>query len=102
MEKTLERIVFASLLMLPLVLPAQTPLRYEPSVKQRLFVLTGITNEPDDQESLVRLLVCANEVDLEGIVATTSTFMRHQVRRDKIEELVHSYGNVKANLDLCD
>lgn len=68
-------------------------------MKQRLVVLTDITNEPDDQESLVRLLVCANEVDLEGIVATTSTHLRHQVRRDKIEELIRSYGKVKARLD---
>lgn len=77
----------------------QTPLQFEPPVKQRLFVLTDITNEPDDQESMVRLLVCANEVDLEGIVATTSTHLRHQVRRDKIESLVRSYGEVKAHLD---
>ena len=77
----------------------QTPLQFETPVKQRLFVLTDITNEPDDQESMVRLLVCANEVDLEGIVATTSTHLRHQVRRDKIETLVRSYGEVKAHLD---
>ena len=40
--------------------------------KQRVIVLTDITNEPDDQESLVRFLVYANEYDIEGIVATTS------------------------------
>ncbi len=99
MEIHLKGILAASLFLLPIVLSAQTPLRYEPSVKQRLFVLTDITNEPDDQESLVRLLVCSNEVDLEGLVATTSTHLRNQVRRDKIEALVRSYGEVKPNLD---
>ena len=78
---------------------AQTVLQFEEPVKQRLFVLTDITNEPDDQESLVRLLVYANEYDLEGIVATTSTHLRSQARIDKIEQLVRNYGQVKPHLD---
>lgn len=40
--------------------------------RPRLFVLTDLANEPDDEESLVRLLAYANEFDIEGIVATTS------------------------------
>src|SRR5690554_741417 len=78
---------------------AQSPLNFEEPVKQRLFVLTDITNEPDDQQSLVRLLVYSNEYDIEGIVATTSTHLRDNTRKDKIEELVRSYGKVKPNLD---
>ncbi len=79
---------------------AQTPLQFEEPIKQRVFVLTDITNEPDDQQSLVRFLVYANEYDVEGIVATTSTHLRNQTRKDKIEELIKNYGEVKANLDL--
>lgn len=79
---------------------SQTPLTFEEPVKQRVFVLTDITNEPDDQQSLVRFLVYANEYDIEGIVATTSTHMQNQVRQDKVEELIRNYGKVKANLDL--
>jgi hypothetical protein len=78
---------------------SQTSLSFEEPVKQRVFVLTDITNEPDDQQSLVRFLVYANEYDIEGIVATTSTHLRNQVRKDKIEELIQNYGKVKANLD---
>lgn len=78
---------------------AQTPLTFEEPVKQRVFVLTDITNEPDDQQSMVRFLVYANEYDIEGIVATTSTHLRNQTRKDKIEELIKNYGKVKANLD---
>ncbi|WP_332913436.1 DUF1593 domain-containing protein [Algoriphagus boritolerans] len=78
---------------------AQTPLTFTEPVKQRVFVLTDITNEPDDQQSLVRFLVYANEYDIEGIVATTSTHLRYQVRQDKIEELIKNYGKVKSNLD---
>ena len=38
--------------------------------RPRLFVLTDLANEPDDEESLVRLLAYANEFDIEGIAAT--------------------------------
>ena len=40
--------------------------------KERLFVLTDIENEPDDAQSLVRLLTYANHFDIESLVATTS------------------------------
>ncbi len=88
-----------NLVMMSMGVYAQTDLRFEEPIKQRLFVLTDITNEPDDQESLVRLLVYSNEYDLEGLVATTSTHLRNQVRKDKIETLVKDYGKVKPNLD---
>lgn len=78
---------------------AQTPLTYEQPVKQRVVVLTDITNEPDDQESLVRFLVYANEYDIEGIVATTSTHLKNKVRKDKIERLVSDYGKIRSNLE---
>lgn len=78
---------------------AQTTLRFEPSQKQRIFVLTDITNEPDDQQSLVRFLVYANEYDIEGLVATTSTHLRSSTRKDKIEDLIENYAKVKPALD---
>ncbi len=61
-------------------------------------MLTDITNEPDDQESLVRFLVYSNEYDIEGIVATTSTHLRTKVRKDKIDKLIADYGAVRTNL----
>ena len=88
------------LVLLPVALPGQTQLQFEEPVKQRVFVLTDITNEPDDQESLVRFLVYANEFDIEGLVATSSTHLREKVRTDKIEELIHSYGKIKQSLDV--
>ena len=68
----------------PFLLNAQTVLQFEEPVKQRVFVLTDITNEPDDQQSLVRFLVYANEYDIEGLVATSSTHLRNNTRKDKI------------------
>jgi hypothetical protein len=35
----------------------------------------------DDRQSLIRLLLYTNEIDIEGLIATTSTFLRDQARR---------------------
>jgi hypothetical protein len=71
-----------------------------PPDKARLFVLTDIANEPDDQESLVRLLAYANEFDVEGLVATTSTFLRGAPREDLIRKGIEAYGQVQKNLSV--
>jgi len=68
------------------------------SDKPRLLVLTDISNEPDDEESLVRLLVYANEFDIEGLVATTSTYLRENPREDLIRRDIAAYGEVRSNL----
>lgn len=72
--------------------------RFEKLDKQRVIVLTDITNEPDDQESLVRFLVYSNEYDVEGIVATTSVHLKDKARKDKIDELIDAYEKVQPNL----
>jgi hypothetical protein len=66
--------------------------------KPRLFVLTDISNEPDDEESLVRLLVYANEFDVEGLVATTSTWLKTKPREDLIRRDIAAYAEMRTNL----
>jgi hypothetical protein len=66
--------------------------------KQRVFVLTDISNEPDDEESMVRFLVYSNEYDVEGLVATTSTWLRKGTREDLIRRQIDAYGQVRENL----
>jgi hypothetical protein len=66
--------------------------------KQRIVVLTDIANEPDDQMSMVRFLVYSNHLDVEGLVATTSTWMRNKVRPDVIRSLIDAYERVHPNL----
>ena len=68
------------------------------SDRQRVLVLTDISNEPDDEESMVRFLVYANEYEVEGLVATTSTWLRNQTREDLIRRQVDAYGQVRGNL----
>jgi Protein of unknown function (DUF1593) len=66
--------------------------------RHRLFVLTDIGNEPDDQMSLVRLLLYSNEIEIEGLVATTSTWQRAKVSPEIIRQVVAAYGKVQPNL----
>jgi hypothetical protein len=66
--------------------------------RPRLLVLTDIGNEPDDSQSLVRLLVYASEFDIEGILATTSAWLRDQVHGEIIQGHVSAYGEVRDNL----
>ncbi len=72
--------------------------RWLPDPKPRLFVLTDISNEPDDEESMVRLLVYANEFDFEGLVATTSTWLRQGTRVDLIQRQLDAYAQARQNL----
>ena len=66
--------------------------------KPRIIVLTDIGNEPDDQMSLVRLLMYSNQLDLEALVATTSTWQREQLHPETMHELIAAYGAARPNL----
>jgi Protein of unknown function (DUF1593) len=81
----------------PAVGPAAA--RVDPyTARARVVVMTDIANEPDDQMSLVRFLVYANHFDVEGLVATTSTWMKNRVRPDVIHKLLDAYERVQTNL----
>lgn len=69
---------------------------------QRLFVLSDIGNEPDDQMSLVRLLLYANEIDIEGLGATTSVWQREKVSPEIMHKVIDAYAKVAGNLRLHD
>jgi hypothetical protein len=70
----------------------------EPSARSRVVVLTDISNEPDDEMSLVRFLVYANEFEVEGLIATTSVWLRDKLRADLILQTVKAFGEVQPNL----
>lgn len=73
-------------------------------MKPRLIILTDIDNktEIDDIQSLIRLLLYSNELDLEGIISVTSCFYKKidQHNLDIIEDIISRYEKVKANLDI--
>jgi hypothetical protein len=68
----------------------------------RLIVLTDIEADPDDSQSLVRLLLYANEIDLEGIIATTSVHQQAKVAPETVHRIIDAYGKVQSNLLLHD
>lgn len=88
----------------PAAAAAPVPVKITPPVqarvgaKPRILILTDIGNEPDDSESLVRLLLYANEFDIAAIIATTSTWQRDRVRPDLIDQRLDAYAQVWPNL----
>jgi len=66
--------------------------------RHRLIVLTDVENEPDDTESLVRLMVYSNVLDLQGLVATTSVHMKNRISPQSIRRVIDAYARVRDNL----
>jgi hypothetical protein len=63
-----------------------------------MIVLSDIEADPDDTQSLVRLLLYSNEIDIEGLVATTSVWMQHERHPESIRAIINAYAKVRANL----
>ena len=70
------------------------------STKPRVVILTDISNEPDDQMSLVRFLTYANEFDVEGILATTSCWKKTDPDLPTIRQVIRAYGEAHSNLKI--
>lgn len=83
------------LLLLALALGMGSPLLA--AGPSRLFVLTDIGGDPDDQMSMVRLLTYANHFAIEGLVAT---HVGGRVNPGQLEKIVAAYGQVRDNLEL--
>lgn len=64
----------------------------------RLIVLTDMGADPDDQQSLVRLLLYSNQIDVEGLVATTSCWQQNRIRPEFITAILDAYARVQPNL----
>ncbi|KAL5118592.1 hypothetical protein ACEQ8H_003443 [Pleosporales sp. CAS-2024a] len=67
--------------------------------KPRVFILSDISNEPDDAESLCRYLLYANQFETEGLVACTSTWMKTKVCPQDMESILDAYAGAVANLN---
>ncbi|NLP11026.1 DUF1593 domain-containing protein [bacterium] len=60
--------------------------------------LTDIGGDPDDQQSLVRLLTYANEFHIEGLLATSRLNHGSDTRPEQIEALIQAYALVYDSL----
>lgn len=92
----LTKIIFSPVLIL--VLSASQNLHAEQFLKNRVIVLTDIEADPDDTQSLIRLLLYSNQIDIEGIIATTSCWLTSAVHPESIEKVIQAYGKVQPNL----
>lgn len=73
--------------------------------KPRLLVLTDMGADPDDEQSFIRLLVHANEFDIEGLIATSPSvnarkFRGPEPRADYILAIIRGYSLVVKNLQM--
>lgn len=96
-------ILSSSLLACGLDLPAQPqpPTHIDDFIGHpRVIVISDIGNEPDDQMSLVRLLLYCNELDIEGLIASTSTWQKNAIHPETMRALIDAYGQVRSNLML--
>ncbi|ACB75405.1 DUF1593 domain-containing protein [Opitutus terrae] len=75
--------------------PANDP---GPATRHRVIVLTDIEADPDDTQSMVRLLLYSDEIEIQGLIATTSTHLRTSVHPESIRAVIAAYGKVHRNL----
>lgn len=66
--------------------------------RPRVVVLTDMGADPDDEQSLVRLLLYSNQVEIRGLVATTSCWQQNTIRPDFIATILNAYEKVQPNL----
>jgi len=70
--------------------------------KPRLVVTTDIGGDPDDQQSMIRLMVHSSEFEIEGLIASASgvpgELKRDVVEPELIRQVVGAYGQVRPNL----
>ncbi|WP_088654534.1 nucleoside hydrolase-like domain-containing protein [Geofilum rhodophaeum] len=68
--------------------------------KPRIINTTDLGADPDDEQSLVRQLVCANEFDIEGLIVSTSCWKKTQSGTKMLNLIVDAYAQVYSNLKI--
>lgn len=69
-----------------------------PSIRTRLIVMADMGNEPDEEQQMTHLLLYANRVDLEGLIACSGKSL-HADRTDgrtKIRPVPSPFGGTTA------
>ena len=56
--------------------------------KPRIINTTDLGADPDDEQSMVRQLVCANEFDIEGFIVATGCWKKSQSNTDMLDKIV--------------
>jgi hypothetical protein len=92
MKKTISLLIIYCFVFIP-------PFAFAQSIqKHRVIILSDIEADPDDTESFVRLLLYSNQIDLKGLIATTSIWKKTSVAPESIKKIVTAYSKVQSNL----
>lgn len=70
------------------------------SYKPRIINTTDLGADPDDEQSMVRQLVCANEFDIEGLIVATGCWKKNQSNIDMLDKILDAYAKVYSNLSV--
>ncbi|GAB4045091.1 nucleoside hydrolase-like domain-containing protein [Spirosoma jeollabukense] len=90
----IQKVVITGFYWLGVLLSLSLSAAAQPDSRQRLIVITDIGNEPDDSQSNHRLMLYANQIDLEGIIASTSVHQKKYVRTELIEKVIAGFAAV--------
>lgn len=66
--------------------------------KDRVIILTDIEADPDDTQSLIRLLLYSNGIDIKGLIATTSCWLTTRIHPESIKKVIQAYAQIQPNL----
>ena len=78
------------------------------SARPRLIVLADMGNEPDEVQQILHLLMCSNEIQLEGLLAVSGKHLRPEDKNpyrqvlhpELFHQLIDGYAEVYPNLQL--
>ena len=70
----------------------------ELSYKPRVINTTDLGADPDDEQSMVRQLVCANDFEIEGLIVATGCWKKNQSNTEMLDKIVLAYEEVYPNL----
>jgi hypothetical protein len=90
---------YSILLLAGLALAQQCPPSIQIDHKPQIFIMSDISNEPDDTQSFIRLLLHSDQYNITGMVATTSYWLNATTTPDEILKLTAAYGQVVENLN---
>ncbi|GAB1738140.1 hypothetical protein NU219Hw_g2671t1 [Hortaea werneckii] len=68
--------------------------------KPQIFVMSDISNEPDDTMSFIRMLLHSDQYNITGMAAVTSYWLNSSTYPDQILNTTRAFGLVEDNLNL--
>ena len=87
-------------LIFTLVVAQQCPPAITLDRQPQVFIMSDISNEPDDTMSFIRLLLHSDQYNVTGMTAVTSYWQNSSVYPDQILDTVAAYGKVVDDLNI--